>query len=178
MIVRCAHCNGQMKLDEASLPDKPRFKVKCPLCQGIGYVERQPVDTSPVEDDPAVKAAADAYDTTAEFRKSELAAAAKSYDPSLPADAFRDFHFPAEMEDDGQPRAPIRTGLKIVLWAIASLAVIAFFALLVNVVLPGPGGGGGILRAVQPKQDTAPHDAGARPTLPSQPDRGRAPLGK
>jgi hypothetical protein len=178
MIVRCAHCNGQMKLDESNFPDKPRVKVRCPLCQGIGYVERQPIDPPPLESDPAVQAAGEAYETTAEFRRSELAAAAKSYDPSIPSDAFKDFHFPAEMENDGRPPEPTRTGVKIVLWAVASLAVIAFFALIVNVVLPGPGGGEGMLRAVPSKQDTSPRSAGERPTVLSQPDRGGAPLGK
>jgi predicted Zn finger-like uncharacterized protein len=178
MIARCAHCNAQMKIDEVSLPDKPRIKVRCPHCRKTGYIERPPRDITPPESDPAVQAAAEAFDSTAEFRASELAAAKKSYRPSSGADAFKDFQFPAEMENDSEPRKSLGRGVKIVLWAIASLAVIAFFALIVNVILPGPGGGGGILRAVQPKQDTSTGDSGGRPTLPSPTDRGTAPLGK
>ncbi len=164
MIVRCALCKGQMKLDEANLPDRPRIKVRCPHCQGIGYVERPRSDISVSGSDPSVQAASDAFGTTAEFRRREVGFEADSHEPTVPADAFKEFHFPAETRDEPQVHEPRSRGLKILLWAVISLAVVAFFALIVNIILPGPSGGQGMLRAVQPHESVPRSlDPGARP---------------
>ncbi len=152
MIVRCALCKGQMKLDEASLPDRPRIKVRCPHCQGIGYVERPALYDTTLENDTAVQAASDSFGTTAEFRRKELGFETDSHEPSVPTDAFKEFHFPSEKRDEPQVHESRSRGRKILLWAVISLAVVAFFALIVNIVLPGPSGGQGMLRAVQPHE--------------------------
>lgn len=145
MILKCTYCNGKMRVDEKSIPDGKWVKVKCPHCSGIGLAGRQrPGDGAiPGHDVPAPPPATT---ETAIFRSEPPVADGQPErrtpvgEPSLPRDAFRDFSFPAETKAAPVEESPRKTGktLWIVAWIGASLAIIIFFALVVNLVLPGP----------------------------------------
>lgn len=177
MLIRCAHCQGKMRLDEKNIPDKPKVKVRCPHCSGIGYIENtsapNPVPSS-FDEQPVSQPDQSKF----ELREPLTDKPEMGYDVSLPHDAFKDFQFPAEQDrQNNSPKSAI--GLKTIVLAVASLAVIIFFALLVNIILPGPAGIKGVLPAVQSQEkqtlmksggDTAPVK-GSVPASPRQKDK-------
>jgi hypothetical protein len=61
-------------------------------------------------------------------------------EPTIPDDAFENFRFPAETDERKPERKRMSRAKRVLLWVAISLAVVAFFALLVNVMLPGPTG--------------------------------------
>jgi len=100
------------------------------------------------------------------------------YDVSMPHDAFNEFRFPSEQDRQGSSRKTA-IGLKTIILAVASLVVIIFFALLVNIILPGPSGIKGVSKEVQSQEeqtltktggDIAPAK-GSVPTSPRQKDK-------
>jgi predicted Zn finger-like uncharacterized protein len=157
MIIRCAHCQGTMRVDEKDLPDRPKVKVRCPHCRGIGYIEHKfprptQAASSPAEG-PTTKSNRAKFQLPQQVTdKTEI-----EYDISIPADAFKEFRFPAEQDSNGRSRNGIGNGatigLKTVILVVASLITVVFFALLVNMILPGPAGVKGAIRAVQPEEE-------------------------
>ncbi len=157
MLIRCAHCQKTMKLDEQDLPDAPKIKVRCPHCQGIGYVEKTSPAISGSEPSLTVKKGINSSDQSQNgFTEAAHPEAEMKYDISLPDDAFKDFRFPAE-EDEREKSQKKIIGSKQILFVIASILVVIVFALLVNIILPGPSGVRGLTGAVEPEQGlTAP----------------------
>ncbi len=165
MIIRCAHCQGTMRLDENALPDRPRVRVRCPHCRGIGYIERRFSQPTPAVSSHAERPAGKSDQAKFQLPKQVTDEPEVEYDLSIPEDAFKEFRFPAEQDSDGRSRNGIRNGtrngirnratigLKTVIVVVASLITIAFFALLVNIILPGPSGVKGAVRAVQPEEE-------------------------
>lgn len=161
MVIKCTHCKGLMRIDEQRIPADGGVKVRCPHCTEIGYVPAaglgagrethslsagQPV-SSPVPRTPP------------EATRSAATEQMEKGDPTLPDDAFQDFRFPAEREAPEVRRTPVPRKKKLLVWAVVSLAIVAFFALLVNLVLPGPGGTrplGGALSSGQPQVPQPP----------------------
>jgi len=134
-----------MRIEESRIPAGGGVKVRCPHCSEIGYVPARDVEaareTKPVPGDhPASGEAPLGASTLHQTLASETAKGACGAEPSLPDDAFHDFRFPAERQMQESVRAPLSRRKKILVWAAVSLAVVAFFALLVNLVLPGPSG--------------------------------------
>ena len=180
MIIRCAHCQGTMRLDEKSLPDRPKVKVRCPHCRGVGYIEHkvsQPTPTesyiaerpAPTKSSPAERPTPKSSRSKFQLPKQVADEPGMEYDLSIPDDAFEEFRFPAEQNGNGRSRNGIKNGapvgLKTVILVIASLITVVFFALLVNIILPGPGGVKGTIPAVQPEeQQTSAKDS--RDVLP------------
>ena len=162
MIIRCAHCQGTMRLDEKSLPDRDKVKVRCPHCSGIGYIEPKFPRSIPAVSSPAEKPTPKSFQPKFELPQRPADEPGMEYDLSIPPDAFKEFRFPAEQESNGRFRNGIRNGAtigsKTVILVIASLITVVFFALLVNVILPGPGGGKGAIRAVHPEEQTSTKD--------------------
>ena len=157
MIIRCAHCQGTMRLDEKSLPDRPKVKVRCPHCSGLGYIEPKFPSLAPAEKPLAEQRATKSFQPEFQLPQQGADDPGMEYDISIPEDAFDEFRFPAEQNGNGRFRNGIRNratiGLKTVILMIASLVTVAFFALLVNIILPGPGGGKGAIPAVQPEEE-------------------------
>lgn len=157
MIIRCAHCQGTMRLDEKTLPDTPKVKVRCPHCRGIGYIEPKFPRSTPVAPSPAERPTPKSFRPKFELPQPTPDEPGMEYDLSIPADAFKEFRFPAEQDSNGRSRNGIKNGttigLKTVILVIASLITVVFFALLVNVILPGPGGVKGAIRTVQPEEE-------------------------
>lgn len=151
MVIRCAHCQGTMRLDEKNIPDKPKVKVRCPHCRGIGYIENTLAPNPPpslLDEQPVSQPDQSKFELREPLTdKSEM-----EYDVSLPHDAFKDFRFPAEQDRQNNSRKTA-IGLKTIVLAVASLVVIIFFALLVNIILPGPAGIKGVSGAVQSQEE-------------------------
>ena len=150
MIIRCAHCQGTMRVDEkGSLPDRPKVKVRCPHCRGIGYIEHKFPSPTQAVSSPAEGPTTKSNQTKFQLPQQVTDETELEYDISIPADAFKDFRFPAEQDSNGRSRNGTGNGatigLKTVILVVASLITIVFFALLVNVILPGPSGVKGCL---------------------------------
>jgi predicted Zn finger-like uncharacterized protein len=133
MIIKCPHCDGKMKVDESRLSSGEQAKIRCPHCKEICSVR------DPAQQSSRPESAGSASDKI-KVAKSPSSEKRTDHDPTLPKDAFQNFRFPAETEAPPAPKKPARSALKTVIWVVVSLAVVAFFALLVNIVLPGPNG--------------------------------------
>ncbi len=169
MIVRCAHCQGTMRLDEKSLPDRPKVNVRCPHCHGIVYVEPKVPRLKPAVSSLAERPTPKSSQSKFQLPKRVADESGMEYDISIPEDAFEEFRFPAEQNGNGRLPNGIRNGatikLKTVILVIASLITVMLFALLVNIILPGPGGVKGGMPAVQPEEEqTSPKNS--RDVLP------------
>jgi len=138
MVVRCSHCNGLMRVDENVLPKDPRVKVRCPHCQEIGLLAEMTASEEFLRGEPRETAT---RDTSSSSPQSGLQPDDSS-EPTIPSDAFRDFRFPAERQTVESTKSPGKQRVRLLVLALVSLAVVAFFALLVNLVLPGPLGSG------------------------------------
>lgn len=137
MILSCSQCGGMMKVDEAKVPANRKFKVRCPHCQYVDVVTGQSVApevsaTGPLEarnDQPA--------------RLKQSHAIARDRESSLDVQrSHGDIHFPADI-GDVEPLAKKLMSRKmwLICWVVGSVTWVGLFALLVNLILPGPYGG-------------------------------------
>lgn len=162
MIVRCCQCEGKMRIDESALPKGQTVKVRCPHCSAVGCMPEVPltdaagsgksgheseyVSLLPPEPLPPTPAKAEA-----------------EFDP----DAFRDFRFPAERDAPLPKRTlPVSRTRRLAVWAAISVAVVLLFALLVNLILPGPTGRKQVIH-------TAPGEERPSSQSPQDPTGGR-----
>jgi predicted Zn finger-like uncharacterized protein len=151
-IIRCANCKGLLKVDVQSLPEKGSVKVRCPHCRIIGSVAVGTGLSGPVLEDAQSKGSdSGEYPLLVTFQ--EKAGLSSHWDEAtLPHDAFKRFRFPAEgAQEQAAPQKTVAKRSSILWWALASVAVVALFALLVNIILPGPLGSKAV-RAL-PKQE-------------------------
>jgi predicted Zn finger-like uncharacterized protein len=134
MIIKCSHCSGSMRVDESRVPKGQKVKIRCPHCKEIGVFQDQPA----VDPNPGPQGLADASGAREESPPRRRATGNGVSEHTLPSDAFQSFRFPSEREAtlDERPAAGRRFGL--VTWILISLGVVAFFALLVNLILSGP----------------------------------------
>ena len=135
-----------MRVDESRIPDGERVKIRCPICGEIQPYTKQRADTALVDqpeirlESPTSPQIVVTADRTVENKP------AKGPDElTIPADAFQDFRFPAERgaaasRKDATPPAASRKGIRGWIFALVSLGIVAMFALIVNIVLPGPAG--------------------------------------
>lgn len=163
MVIKCTHCKGLMKVDETRIPKGGGVKVRCPRCKEIGYVPdpslaakspQGPMTDAAGESPPHVSHMGAAA-TRLPFASTRSASRGE---PLFPEDAFENFRFPAENAGNALKRRPMSTRKKIIIMVAVSLAVVAVFALLVNIVLPGPSG-------------RRPFSGGVSPAPTSQPPR-------
>ena len=131
-----------MRVELKDLPPGKKVRVRCPHCRTIGQipVPRRPLDSPPYPGPKAGEGRRLSAPTGRGEEKSiaSVRGSSRALDPSLPEDAFDDFRFPAE-EGKAAPRGrALGMGLKVLVWVGASLGIVLFFALLVNLVLPGP----------------------------------------
>lgn len=145
MVIRCSHCKGMMRLDETRIPKGGGVKIRCPLCNELDYVEdpslsktqeQPPAPTATQRTGVRTPVAGDLPPRSAPARGS----GPEESEPSIPEDAFQGFRFPAEREGNAPSKRTTKPWVKILIWGIVSLAIVVFFALLVNIVLSGPAG--------------------------------------
>jgi predicted Zn finger-like uncharacterized protein len=146
MILKCSHCGGMMKVAEESLPRSGKIKVQCPHCKEIDPLPEQPA--APTSEETAAPPPTEAAVPRSPIPKEEIrepepgrTRETDASEPSVPADAFRGFRFPAEKESPALVRKKMSSRIKLLIWAAVSLLIVVFFALLVNILLPGPYGG-------------------------------------
>jgi hypothetical protein len=134
-----------MRVDEARIPKGGGVKVRCPHCDEIGYVPARDVEvareTKPV---PATSERSNIppphFAEAVEPPVSRQPRQPNHEDATLPEDAFHDFRFPAERPIAKKNRNPAPRKRRILVWVAVSVALVAFFALFVNLMLPGPSG--------------------------------------
>lgn len=163
MVIKCTHCKGLMQVDETRIPKGGGVKVRCPRCKEIGYVPAPSLSAQsaqgPMTGTAGVSPPQVPLPGTAPRRTpSETTHGMRRDEPAFPEDAFENFRFPAENAGNALKRRPMSTRKKIIIVVAVSLAVVAVFALLVNIVLPGPSG-------------RRPFSGGVRPAPTSQPSR-------
>ncbi len=133
MIVKCAHCRGLMRVDHKQIPAQAQAKVRCPHCRGLGLVRTQPPGEpqAPSAKTPSGHAA---------LAGPSGAGVVRSAQPAVHEEPeyVDEYLFPAERETLPYERQPGVISLRIVAWAVASVLVVLLFALLVNLILPGP----------------------------------------
>jgi len=135
-----------MRIDDSRIPVGGSVKVRCPHCKGIEEVhDRTPSDQGLVSQEPDSWAGQpDRLPGGGSEVASSEAPSGPAQDhgePTIPTDAFQNFRFPAEKDAATVTSRwiPLGTG-RIFLWVAVSLAVVAIFALFVNILLPGPMG--------------------------------------
>ncbi len=132
MVVKCSHCFGLMRVDDARIPPEKAVRVRCPHCRGIGTVG--PLDTPSVGEErgPDIPKPLDPMTTTGEKEP-------PSEKPPVLFDPLDDIRFPEEPRSVESAVKPDEKWRTIAIWVGVSLAVVGIFALLVNLLLPGPG---------------------------------------
>ncbi len=130
MIVECPHCNGLLQTDETVFFQGQTLHARCPKCSGegfyIGTIRETVAKAGP---------SSDGIDRETGFRKTGVSQAS---DFTIPDDAFKNFRFPAETEALRARRAGVKPNFRALVIAGLSIFVIALFAALVNIILPGP----------------------------------------
>ncbi|MEW6137771.1 MAG: zinc-ribbon domain-containing protein [Thermodesulfobacteriota bacterium] len=167
MVIKCSHCKGLMRVDEARIPKGGGVKVRCPHCDEVGYVPARDVEV--VRETKPVPATSDPSNVPpphfAEAARPPVSRQPEKpnhEDATLPEDAFHDFRFPAERPIVKKNRNPAPRKRRILVWVAVSVAVVAFFALFVNLMLPGPSG-------QRPFSGEAPVRSGPEQINPSPP---------
>lgn len=147
MIVKCSKCQGKMRVDQSRIPVGEKFKIRCPTCGEIQPFTGQPADSVSSDQQEVMLKDVAIPRKPATPDQSEKAEPQRSPDEfTIPSDAFQSFRFPGERtagsasrnKSSGNPGP--RKGIRVLIFALVSLAIIAAFALIVNVVLPGSGG--------------------------------------
>lgn len=118
-----------MKVDESKIPQGEHVQIKCPHCQSIDeFPQDSKTTTEPIiEHNQAVNTEMDQQKKPANHISNA----------TIPDDAFRGFRFPAEKESQIN-RSPRNTTMNLKFWLILGSIIVAGFALLVNIILPGP----------------------------------------
>jgi len=158
MVVECSQCKGIARVDESILYSSARVKIRCPHCAGTGFVLFSPAMDHEIDEfrgDWQIGRSAESSVVADRFKagKSPLDPSIKEVDPTLPADAFEDFRARSGKEMSTLETKYILSRSKLLLLAALSLAVVAFFALVVNLILPGPSGEG-FMRGVSYQEPT------------------------
>ncbi len=136
MIVRCSHCNGLMRVDEDRIRGQGAVRVRCPHCRGVGIApqvqahEAAPESGSSAERNPG----------TEDRRPAVTSPPAPPPNRRIlrPRDPSEEFRFPAETGVSDGIKPSMGFTWRILIWLIASIGVVGAFALLVNLMLPGP----------------------------------------
>ncbi len=144
MILKCSYCSGKMRVDDERIPVGRAVKVRCPHCKGIGLTARKAPTGPTASLKSAAPAKRESAPATSPPRPTEKIdprnESLNSLSPGLSPEreAFDEFRFPSEQVVLPAEEKARGTGIRIIGWIVASLAVILAFALIVNLVLTGP----------------------------------------
>ncbi len=144
MVVKCFSCETLLKVNENDIAAGSKTGVRCPKCGAEGVTESPPLEqdgnTGPLSvhnlDAPM---ATDSGVTNSRHADSSSANWLSGNPPemTMPEDAFREFRFPVETDPLSAQRASWSFRSKMLVLGAASLLVVAVFATLVNIILPG-----------------------------------------
>lgn len=173
IIRKCSHCQELMKIDETKLPEGKDGLVRCPHCREILRIDEESRALRPLSSESRTQEESlDAEESVVpeddeqEFTSDDVP---PDHDTvaSVADKSSDDFLFPAEVGPDPLKEKKRSLKFKLVLWAIISVAVIGFFALLVNLILPGPPEPGKV-PVVHSKKEMAPGVVSPRSSSPSR----------
>ena len=133
MIVKCAFCDGLMRVDHKRLTAGKKTKIRCPRCQRVGLVDGGSTAHVTRRPEPKIPGSTGLLPYSPEASSSFEAAR----DEEL-SEAAEEYLFPSEQNDFSYGRTAEGKGIRVFLWIMASLVVILGFAMFVNWVLPGP----------------------------------------
>lgn len=133
MIVECPHCNQLLQTDEDNLSEGKALEAQCPKCSGQGTVEviGKGYDRNSLTETGA-------KNLKPEVDKPGKVSESQGSDFTIPEDAFKNFRFPAEIEALRSTNPGFKRNFRLLVFAGLSIFVVAFFASIVNIVLPGP----------------------------------------
>lgn len=145
MIFECSHCQGLVRIEENKVSLSKKVKIRCPHCSGTGFVQ---INSSPprmteaygLNQATGLQGNSEGQSVKEEISKTVTVGASDNLDPPFPQDAFQAFRFPLEQGIQKTKKRHLGSGVRLLLLGALSLGVIAFFAALVNFVLPGPVG--------------------------------------
>ncbi len=133
MIVQCPHCDEFLRLEKTE-PLQPRsLEVKCPKCCGEGFFLHRTKTLRENSEDCALGTRLESSN-----RKEPKSIDSESSDLTIPEDAFNSFRFPADAKSVKNHRKGMDRKRRLTIFAGASVLVVAIFAAVVNLVLPGP----------------------------------------
>jgi predicted Zn finger-like uncharacterized protein len=157
MVVRCFRCKGLLRVDESNLPSDRRAKIRCPHCKGIGLMPDIPVGSPGAQGGSADIPAHEGTEDYPALLPPEQPLPPQDWkEAAIPQDAFKTFRYPGERENREPPKQPVRRGWPLWVWILVSVAIVGAFALLVNVILPGPAGVRPVVHTVPPEQAGPP----------------------
>jgi ABC-type sugar transport system permease subunit len=136
-----------MKVDEELLQDRAPYRAKCPHCLALcalphtgesrSVAEEQATEAQWVPGNSLTEENDLDYEPGPAFIKPHEA---DIWDEEIPEGAL----FPAEHDAGPSVGAWMKSFFRTFIWVVISLAIVAFFALIVNLVLPGPAGQRGV----------------------------------
>lgn len=137
MIVLCHQCQKKMRVDEAALPKGQTVKVRCPHCSAIGFMPDVVLLTKGSTSSRSQRASDHLSLLPLEPLRETVTEPPTSPHPIV----SRDFRLPGEQETPTlKQKESVTRKRRFLVWGLVSLAVVLAFALLVNIMLPGPTG--------------------------------------
>lgn len=141
----CPLCKGLMRVFTKELSENTPFRVRCPHCEVVLAVDSPPPQNITEMSDKEKALSARRQETEYTFEAAE-----DNRSKSLNWAEYPDFWdeeeipesalFPAEKDAGTSVGTWMKSTLRTLLWIIVSVGVIVIFALIVNLVLPGPAG--------------------------------------
>lgn len=141
MLIQCRFCKGLIRCDPVIVNQASATNVQCPHCGRVGYIQaRKSYETEnrkeqftrgPVQEHEIFPEQLDEKDTVRE--RSE------AWEGEIPNESSQELHI-MNVTQISSHQKTTASGTKWLRWILASAAVIVFFALLVNLILPGPTG--------------------------------------
>jgi predicted Zn finger-like uncharacterized protein len=156
MVVRCFQCNGLLRVDENSLPPDGSARVRCPHCQGVGLMPDRSVAARIADLSSAEPRSPEEQDYPVLVPPEKTPPPQDWKEEAIPHDAFKSFRYPGERDRRPAPVIAARRGWPTWAWVVVSVVVVAFFALLVNLILPGPAGINPAIHTVPPEHAAPP----------------------
>lgn len=143
MVVKCFNCQTLLKVEADRVPVGGQVNVRCPKCgsEGIILAPQNPNDPNAdlfqQTEAPETKITETETDLMKDQPSSKTKAHGNASELTLPEDAFRDFRFPAEIESSVKKGIIVSHRANLITFLIVSILVVALFAALVNIILPG-----------------------------------------
>ncbi len=143
MVVKCFNCQTLLKVEADRVPVNGQIDVRCPKCGSEGIILAPHSSIDPKVDffqqmeAPETKIAETETDLIKDQTAPKTKTQVKASELTLPEDAFRDFRFPAEVESSVKKGVKVSHRSNLITFLIVSILVVALFAALVNVILPG-----------------------------------------
>ena len=145
MVVKCSDCKTLLRLDAKKITEGSNSSVRCPKCGAEGLLEMSTIEYDGSAGMTSVHQ--QVLPTSADHGVTNIKHAGPSavnllsgnpHEMTMPEDAFREFRFPVEGDSPSDRRPTWSFRPRMIVLGAVSILVIAVFATLVNIILPGP----------------------------------------